>query len=318
MFHLLLSRRGWLALAAVLAVSVITARAQEALLVPDWANKKVLSFDAYDGHLLDANFIAGAPTLSQPLAAIPSGNGTILIGDNLTKGIFEYNLDGTLKRTLSDTAMVGGGAVKGLDIHQNELYAVITSGTYAGTVQKFDLNTGDRIGTFISGLTGPTDIYFRGGDALIGERYSASLSKITQWSLTGIKIADWVTSDGVTGIDLPYQITGGNGDHILVGGFAQPAGVYEYDANGGLVTVWGADTGRFFRGGVVLGNGNMFYTANNFVTVIDKNTGAATDLLTSGNFQMIHRVNLTAIPEPGTLSLLALGLAALPWRRRRS
>lgn len=59
MFHLLPSRRGRLALAVVLAVSVITTRAQEALLVPDWANKKMLSFDAYDGHLLDANFIAG-------------------------------------------------------------------------------------------------------------------------------------------------------------------------------------------------------------------------------------------------------------------
>ncbi len=57
MFHLLLSRRGWLALAAVLAVSVITARAQEALLVPDWANKKVLSFDA-------TTVISWTPTLS--------------------------------------------------------------------------------------------------------------------------------------------------------------------------------------------------------------------------------------------------------------
>ncbi|HEY3265572.1 MAG TPA: PEP-CTERM sorting domain-containing protein [Armatimonadota bacterium] len=292
-------------------------RAQDALLVPDWTGKRVLSFSAQDGSLLNANFIASDGHLKQPVAAIASGAGTILVSDTLADAIFEYNLDGTYKRTLADTASSGIGHVKGIDLFNGALYAVVTSGDYALTVQKFDPTSGARLGTFASGFTNPTDVHFRSADALVSDRITTTNNVVADLSLAGVRTGNLITSDGVNGINLPYQINDAPGGHLLVGGFAQPAALYEYDAAGKQVATYGAGLGRFIRGGARLDNGNTFYTANKYVTIVDQTTGAGTDLFTSGNFQFARRVSLATVPEPSALSLIGVGLMALPALRRK-
>jgi hypothetical protein len=266
---------------------------------------------------LNANFITSGGYLSQPISAIASGKGTILVGDSLTNGVFEYNLDGSYKRTLVDATASGGGHVKGIDIHDNALYAILSSGTYAGSVQKYDLDTGARIGTWAAGFTTPNDIHFRANDVLISDRKSSTNSVVASYGLDGVLAGNLVVSDGVHGINYPYGIQETADGHVLVGGFAQPAGLYEYDAVGNQLGVFGSGTGRFVRGGYRLDNGNTFYTAFNDVTVVNKDTLTGTDLLSAGNFQFVHRASLASVPEPGTLSLLGLGLGFVPLLRRR-
>lgn len=310
MFRLRFASVAWMAFAILAALPLGGgARAQDVLLVPLFGTTanpaRVAAFNPLDGSLINANFIAPDGRLRQPLNAISTGNGTILISDQLAHSIFEYDLNGQYLRTLTDTASSGIQAPRGMQIHNGELYVVVGTGTYADTVQRFDLGTGARLGTFASGFTRGQDILIREDDVLVSGFTS---NTIYRYSLGGANLGPLVT--GITGA---YQMQNDANGNLLVGSFANPGGVYTFAPNGAPL---GSQGSGFVRGPFRLDNGDLFYTQNNAVTVVDHLTGTLTNVAGAGNWQYVERVSLTAIPEPGTLALLGLGLLPLARRRR--
>lgn len=297
------------------ALLLPAAGAQDVLLVTDWTGRKVMTFSPQDGSLLNDTFIPDGGRLRQPINAIASGRGTILVSDQLADAIFEYDLQGQFIRTFTDITTSGIDAPKGIDIRDGILYAVVTAGPMEDTIQKFDLVTGAHLGKWAGGFTNGADIHFRANDALLGDN---DTDNIIRYNLDGTVAGILVDSDGVNGIDLPYQIQDEAGGKLLVGGFAAPTGVYEYDADGNQLNVWGDG---FVRGGYRLDNGTLLYTQNRAVTRWNTDTNTKIDDVagfgTVGNFQFIERANLTPIPEPGTVALLAAGLLPLAGLRRR-
>jgi len=107
--------------AAALAAS--PACADDVLLIPDSGLDRVWSFSPVDGALLSDSFIASDGVISQPIQIAESGNGTLLITDEVANSLFEYSLDGTYIRTLIGT-IHGTVGLYGVCVHDG--YAYVT------------------------------------------------------------------------------------------------------------------------------------------------------------------------------------------------
>jgi hypothetical protein len=106
---------------------------------------------------------------------------------------------------------------------------------------------------------------------------------------------------------------------LIVGRNETNAVLYSMDLNSGDVTEIGNTVGVF--GIDFLADGNLYGIGGNRERFrIDPNTGAATDLGPTGNELFpIPFLDMTAVPEPGTGSLVIAGLLGLAgWRRARA
>ena len=81
-------------------------------------------------------------------------------------------------------------------------------------------------------------------------------------------------SDGASGIDFPEQINVTPTGTIMVGGFSDPEGIYEYDASGTEINYWGLSAAT--RAAYPLANGTILFTGLSGMGVFDPATGAET------------------------------------------
>lgn len=258
------------------------------LLIPDWTGDRVCLFNAADGALVDANFIVDPSRLNSPKNAIFSGRNTILVSDQVNDAIHEYDLNGTFVGTIANQAS-GADNVRGIAMHQGQLYATIGDNIYANSVQKYNLN-GSRIGTFVaSPLNSPFDIYFRDEDALVSNFAS---HHIERFSHGGAYLGRFVDATAVGSIRAPQQITRRSNGNLLVAGFSQPAGVFEYDPDGNFVAYYNVGTG--VRGVYELRNGRILFTANQLVATFmpDPNNLQIQTIYTQGNFQYVDSITI--------------------------
>lgn len=281
---------------------------QTVLLIPDSVNSRVAAFSAFDGSVIDLNFISPDGTLDTPLNVIDSGRGTIFVSDD--DFIFEYGQDGNFIGTFAGPNQ-GLSNVTGIAVNGSSLFANVTGGP--DSVQEFDLVTGVQSTWATENLNSIQDITFRSNDVLISNFFT---DNVERYDLDGNFLSTFADGDGINSIDFPQQIhETANGD-ILVGGLLNPQGIYRYDSLGDLISV--DDVGLGIRGVYELENGNILYSTVLGVLSFDPTTDSSL-LITNdleGVWGYIEPVTVS-VPEPTSFTLLLLGSPLLLLRRKR-
>ncbi len=249
------------------------------LMVMESTNDALMTFNADDGSLINASYFPGGdPNLSTPIEAILTPGATIIISDQITDQIVEFDTTGTYIRILFGNDVNILDNCRGIELRPGNTSVVgtIGSGTNQDAVPEFDLTTGSYLGNFIAPNTaqmdGPFDIIFRNSDCLVAGQAS---NNIVQYDLSGNYIGAFVGT-----IAFPEQIYEANSGNVLAAGFSSPSGLYIYDSNGSQVNYFGSVTG--LRGVYQLGNGNYLVTNGSGVFVLDQNTGAVLSQPVSG------------------------------------
>ncbi|MBE0570216.1 MAG: hypothetical protein IH618_01615, partial [Ignavibacteriaceae bacterium] len=238
---------------------------------PESTTDAVMSFNYNDGSLINAAYIPGGnPNLSTPIEALLTPNATILVSDQLTDNIVEFDTLGAFVRILfgGNTAVLDN--CRGIELRPGDtsVVAAIAGGANQDAFAEFSLTTGNYIGNFIAPnatqMDGPWDIIFRETDCLVTGQAS---NDVTRYDLNGNYLGVFVPT-----IAFPEQINKTLTSNIIVGNFSSPSGLYIYDANGNQLNYFSTIAG--LRGCFQLGNGNYLVTNGNGAFVLDRNTGA--------------------------------------------
>lgn len=248
---------------AVLLVALGAPAWAGVLLIPDSGADRVWAFDPFDGSLVTTDFIPNHASLSQPINAVDSGHGSILVTDELGDAVLEFNWDGSFIGTFAD-ASDGLDGPFGITVHGNQVYV---ASNVNGRIVRFDAD-GSNPTLWAQGFGTPRDIVFRSGDALVSE---SAGDDIVQLSLGGVFQSIWHNSDGVTGIDFPQQIQLESNGNLLAAGFSPPFGLYVYDAGGAQASAY-TNLVTSPRGVYRLGNGQLLYAGGTRIMRYDPAT----------------------------------------------
>lgn len=261
---------------------------------PESTNDAVMSFNYNDGSLISAAFIPGGnPNLSTPIEALLTQNATILVSDQITDKIVEFDTLGAFIRVLfgGNTAVLDN--CRGIELRPgtNTVVATPSGGTNQDAIAEFDLNTGNYLGNFISPnavqMDGPWDIIFRSADCLVTGQAS---NNVVRYDLNGNYLGNFVAS-----INFPEQINKTLSNNIIVSNFSSPSGLYIYDSNGNQLNYFSTITG--LRGCFQLGNGNYMVTNGTGVYVLDQNSGALLATPISGiSGRSLREYDLSIVP----------------------
>lgn len=261
---------------------------------PESTNDAVMTFNYNDGSLINPTFIPGGnPNLSTPIEALLTPTATILISDQLTDNIVEFDTLGTFVGIFygGNTTILDN--CRGIELRPstNSVLGTIGSGANQDAVPEFDLATGNYLGNFIvantSLMDGPFDIIFRASDCLVSAYPS---NNIVRYDLSGNYIGDFVST-----IAFPEQIHETASGNVLASGFGSPSGLYIYDSNGNQLNYFNTVTS--LRGAFQLGNGNYMVTNGSGVYVLDQNTGAVLATPVSGvSGRFIREYDLSIVP----------------------
>ncbi len=254
-------------------------RAVSFLMVLESTTDALMTFNSDDGSLINPSYFPGGdPNLSTPIEALLTPNATIIISDQITDQIVEYDTLGNFSRILFGNDLTVLDNCRGIELRPgaSSVVATIGSGTNQSAVPEFDLASGNFLGNFIppnaAQMTSPFDIIFRASDCLVAGQGS---NNIVQYDLSGNYIGNFVAS-----ITFPEQIYEAPSGNILAAGFSTPSGLYIYDSNGNQVNYFNSVTG--IRGVHQLGNGNYLVTSGSGVYVLDQTTGAVISQPVSG------------------------------------
>ena len=249
------------------------------LMVMESTNDALMTFNSDDGSLINAAFFPGGdPNLSTPIEAILTPNATVIISDQITDQIVEFDTLGAFTRILFGNDVTVLDNCRGIELRPGNTSVVgtIGSGTNQDAIPEFDLATGSYLGNFITPNTaqmdGPFDIIFRALDCLVAGQAS---NNIVQYDLSGNYLGAFVGT-----IAFPEQLYETSSGNILAAGFSAPSGLYIYNSSGSQVNYFNSVTG--LRGVYQLGNGNYLVTTGAGVFVLDQNTGAILSQPVSG------------------------------------
>lgn len=272
------------------------------LMMPDSTNNRMVLFNPTNGALVNSNYFALAA--GTPVHAMQVGN-EIWVSEQIGDRVSRWSLNGT-----SLGAITGGmDNIRGMGLIGNTVY-VTNAGTNnsapGAAVLKFD-TTGASQGFFLSpNAPSPFGILAHQGGMLVSS--SSANDDVHRYTLAGASAGTFHNSASLNfGEQMDHDVNG----NVLVAGFSSN-NIVRLDPNtGGLLSSF---TASGARGVHQLGNGNIMWTSGAGAFVYDVNTGISTQVYTGGG----RYLDLVAVPEPATMAVLGLGVAALMRRRRKA
>lgn len=312
---------GLVALTAGLAHAVPGNDDDCGLLIVDSSQDRVVLLDSFDGSVLNANWIDIAAAAAAdnytgsttPIEAIVVGS-EIWVSDQLADRIWRFDTT-----TQSYLGSIGAGTgdlnnIRGMHKFGDTVYVSMGSDSdnFGRGIITIDAMSGAVTGQFNGREPTDTsyfDVNFYNGNLLVSN-IDGGNDGLEIYSIDGSYLGNFVSSDGVTGIDFPQQINRTEDGNLLVGGFSPDSGVYMYDMFGNdMGVVAGAGFGT--RAGYELGNGEIIWTNGSFIAS-DTRT-----ILDDGSFRFITKVQGSFVPTPSSVALLGLG-GLIAGRRRRA
>lgn len=271
---------------AVIMLALAAPVSAGVLLIPDSGADKIWAFDPFDGSVVNSNFIPNHPALSQPINAVDSGNGTILVTDETGDTVLEFTYGGVYIGVFANSSSGLDGPF-GLTVHNGKVYV---ASNVNGRVVRFDANGANPV-IWASGFGTPRDIVFRSGDALVTESAGDDIVRLDP---NGVFQNIWHNSDGVTGIDFPQQLQLEGSGQVLTAGFSPPFGLYLFDGGGSQVAAY-TNLITSPRGVYRLGNGQILYAGGTRVMRYDPGTLTETTVVNTAtaSFRFIEYTDLS-------------------------
>ncbi|MBK9096801.1 MAG: T9SS type A sorting domain-containing protein [bacterium] len=269
--------------------------ATQLLLIPDWTNDNVLSFDPITGNLVNANYIPPNPgNLASPKHALLNVNGFISVSDQITDLVQKFDTSGNYLGIYAPAGGVNNNILDNLRGHayrpNGNLLVTVGSGANTNAVPEFDL-AGNYLGNFIAigagGLNSPFCVLFRTSDVLVT---GSSSDAAHRYDLNGTYI-----NNLITGVQFPQQIIELPNGNLALAIFSTPSGLGIYDSNGNQLNFFTAVTG--LRGVYQLPSGNFVVTNGAGLHEIDGTNGSLIrTIYASANLQYISLVDYSTIP----------------------
>ncbi len=283
------------------------------LLIPESTNDRVIAVNAFDGSLVNPNFLdvglaaSNAGVSSTPIEVLEVGN-EFWVSDQVADRIWRFDAAGAAIGAITSPEL---NNIRGMEVVGNTVYVAQGSAgaTFGEGLVTVDVATASVTGIFNGRLDDDVsyqDVKFFNGELLVTNSDTGN-DGIDRYLPDGTYLGTLVTSDGVNGIDFPQQINvrGSNGN-LIVGGFSLPSGVYEYMPDGTFVGIVAGDPFGP-RAAYELGNGGIAWTNGTWFR-----TDA--DIFVEG--ASFRYITPSSIPEPTSMALLLIG-SCVSLRRRR-
>lgn len=251
------------------------------LMIPDWTADKVMSFNAFNGDLVNANFIpSNNPNLQSPKAAQLNKYGIITVSDQISDLVQKYDTTGVYLGFFAPAGGVNTAVLDNIRGHNyrpnGNLVVCVGSGGNQNSIAEFD-ESGNYIGQYITtssgGLTSPFDIIFRTNDVLVT---TSTASGVYRYDHSGA-----FQNVLVSGLSFAQQIQELSDKRLAVSEFSGTgSGVRIYDSAGVFLKLMNGVTGN--RGVYQLGNGNFLVTNSTGVHELDSTSGVLVRTVVSG------------------------------------
>ena len=265
------------------------------LLIPDWTNDNVLSFDPVTGDLVNANYIPPNPgNLASPKHALLNVNGFISVSDQITDLVQKFDTSGNYLGIYAPAGGVNNTILDNIRGHayrpNGNLVVTVGSSANSNAVPEFDL-AGNYLGNFIAigagGLNSPFCVLFRASDVLVT---GSSSDAAHRYDLNGNYL-----NNLISGPNFPQQIIELSNGNLALAVFSTPSGLGIYDSNGNQLNFFTAVTG--LRGVYQLPSGNFVVTNGAGLHEINGTNGnLIRTIYASANMQYISLVDYSTIP----------------------
>jgi hypothetical protein len=265
------------------------------LLIPDWTNDNVSSFDPVTGDLVNVNYIPSDPVnLASPKHALLNPVGFVGVSDQIRDLVQKYDTTGAYLGIFAPAGGVNNAILDNIRGHgyrpNGNLVVTVGSGGNQNGVPEFD-NGGNYLGNFIAigagGLSSPFSILFRTSDVLVTGYGS---NTVHRYDLNGNYI-----DNIITGVSNPQHIIELPNGNLALAVFSTPSGLGIYTPNGNQLHFFTAVTG--LRSVYLLPGGTYLVTNAAGVHEIDSTNGnLIRTIYTSGSMQYISLVDYSTIP----------------------
>lgn len=268
-----------------------------------------IEFGAYDiNAAVSASGYVGLTTPKEPMEV----GDEVWVSDISASRIWRFDRDTRAPLTPITRGPFLQG-VRGFDVAGDTAYfAIGSSGPFASRILRYDIPsesfTGELSGDFdVPAQINIFDVVLHDG-VLFATNAANNADAVLRFGLDGTRLADFVTSDGLTSFDSAQQLSFAlNGDALVASG-GSPTGVWRFASDGtplGRVAGGSVNT----RAGYELPDGRVLYA-----TSLGLRASGDFSTLIPGDMQFINPIS---IPAPGVAGfVLASGVTMM--RRRRA